>query len=199
MLKDYAIDKPILETDRLIIRVLNENDVDDLKEWLGRDEIYTYWGRKANKNEKNPELMFGPDPRPWVVRKPSLDLDWGIVLKENNKVVGMIAVFDIQNNRMGDIGYRVNPEYWNMGITTEALKEVVKFVFENTEIERLNGRADVRNIASNKVLKRCGFIKEGTIRQGKMVSVYCDYNIYGMLKEDYANLKSQSISKGFMK
>ena len=98
----------------------------------------------------------------------------------------MIAVFDIQNLRMGDIAYRIHPEYWNMGITTEALKEVVRFIFENTEIERLNGTADVRNIASNKILERCGFIKEGTIRQGKMVSVYCDYNIYGMLREDYA-------------
>ena len=61
------------------------------------------------------------------------------------------------------------------------------FTRANTEIERLNGRADVRNMASNKVLEQCGFIKEGTIRQGKMVPVYCDYNIYGMLKEDYAN------------
>ena len=51
-----------------------------------------------------------------------------------------------------------------------------------------NGRADVRNIASNKVLEKCGFIKEGTIRQGKMVSVYCDYHIYGMLREDYAKI-----------
>ena len=59
-------------------------------------------------------------------------------------------------------------------------------------IERLNGRADVRNIASNKVLERCGFIKEGTIRQGKMVSVYCDYNIYGMLKEDYARMTQKN-------
>ncbi len=42
------------------------------------------------------------------------------------------------------------------------------------QIERLNGRADVRNIASNRVMEKCGFIKEGTIRQGKMVSVYCD-------------------------
>ncbi len=58
MLKDYEIDKPILETDRLIIRVLNENDVPDLREWLGRDEIYTYWGRKASKNEKNLSLCL---------------------------------------------------------------------------------------------------------------------------------------------
>ena len=90
MLKDFEIDKPILETDRLIIRPLNENDVADLKEWLGRDEIYTYWGRKASRNEKNPELMFAPDPRPWVKRKPSPDFDWGIVLKETNKMIGMI-------------------------------------------------------------------------------------------------------------
>ena len=188
MLKDYLTDKPILETDRLIIRTLNESDVADLKEWLGRDEIYTYWGRKASRNEKNPELMFAPDPRPWVKRKPSPDFDWGIVLKESNKVVGMIAVFDIQNARMGDIGYRVNPEYWNMGITTEALKEVIRFIFENTEIERLNGRVDVRNIGSNRVMEKCGLIKEGTVRQGKMVSVYCDYNIYGMLRDDYMGL-----------
>ena len=100
----------------------------------------------------------------------------------------MIAVFDIQNARMGDIGYRVNPEYWNMGITTEALKEVIRFIFENTELERINGRADVRNIASNKVMEKCGFIKEGTIRQGKMFSVYCDYNIYGLLREDYKSM-----------
>ena len=188
MLQDYLINKPILETDRLIIRTLNESDVADLKEWLGRDEIYTYWGRKANRNEKNPELMFAPDPRPWVKRKPSPDFDWGIVLKESNKVVGMIAIFDIQNARMGDIGYRVNPEYWNMGITTEALKEVIRFIFENTEIERLNGRVDVRNIGSNRVMEKCGLIKEGTVRQGKMVSVYCDYNIYGMLRDDYMGL-----------
>ena len=119
MLKDYEIDKPVLETDRLIIRTLNEADVPDLKEWLGRDEIYTYWGRKASKNEKNPELLF-IDARPWVKRKPSPDFDWGIVLKETNTVIGMIAVFDIQNLRMGDIGYRIHPEYWNMGITTSA-------------------------------------------------------------------------------
>jgi len=48
---------------------------------------------------------------------------------------------------------------------------------------------DVRNVASNRVMEKCGFIKEGTVRQGKMVSVYCDYNIYGMLRKDYMCLE----------
>lgn len=188
MLKEYEIDKPTLETDRLIIRTLTEKDVPDLREWLGKDEVYTYWGRKASKGEKNPELLF-IDPRPWVQRKPSPDFDWGIVLKQTNTVIGTIAVFNIQNARMGDIGYRINPAYWNQGIATEALHEVVKFVFEKTELDRLNGNADIRNVASNKVMQKCGFVKEGTIRRGKMVSVYCDYNIYGMLREDYTKNK----------
>ena len=40
MLKDYEIDKPVLETDRLIIRPLTEADVPDLKEWLGSGKVY---------------------------------------------------------------------------------------------------------------------------------------------------------------
>ena len=45
--------------------------------------------------------------------------------------------------------------------------------------------ADMRNTGSNRVLEKCGFLREGTVRQGKMVSVYCDYHIYGLLKSDY--------------
>ena len=43
---------PILETERLILRELSMNDVEDLRKWLGREEIYTYWGRPASKGEK---------------------------------------------------------------------------------------------------------------------------------------------------
>ena len=43
----------------------------------------------------------------------------------------------------------------------------------------------------SRVLNETGYVHEdtGTVRQGKMVSVYCDYNIYGLLREDYAGLQ----------
>ncbi len=54
------------------------------------------------------------------------------------------------------------------------------------ETERLLLRplseADVPDL---QVLEKCGFVREGTVRQGKMVSVYCDYAIYGMLRRDW--------------
>ena len=177
---------PKLETERLFLRKLTPTDVDDLREWLGLDSVYKYWGRSASKGEKNPELLF-IDPRPNVKRKPSHDFIWGIENKEDNRVIGIIEVFDVENDRLGNIGYRVNPNFWNKGICTEALKRVVDFIFLETTLDRLNAEADIENVASNKVLKKCGFAHEGCIRNGKMGNRYCTYNVYGYIREDFSS------------
>lgn len=190
MLKDYLELKPTLETPRLILRPLTADDVPDLRRWLARDEIYTYWGRPVSKGEREPETMF-IDPRPWVKRKPSPDFKWGVVSRDTNTVIGDISVFDIENNRMGSVGYRFDPEVWGNGYATEALREAVRFIFTCTELDRLQATADVRNAASNRVLAKCGFVLEGTVRHGKMVSAYCDYHIWGMLREDYDTLPKE--------
>lgn len=52
------------------------------------------------------------------------------------------------------------------------------------ETDRLQGNANVKNTGPNRVLEQSGFRFEGTIRHGKMVSGYCDYNIRGMIRED---------------
>lgn len=189
MLNDYLTAKPTLETSRLILRSLVPEDAASLRRWLARDEIYTYWGRKASKGEREPELMF-IDPRPWVKRKPDPDFKWGIVLKETNAVIGDVSIFDIENARMGSVGYRLDPDLWGHGYVTEALRAAVEFIFTHTELDRLHATADVRNTASNRVLEKCGFVHEGTIRHGKMVSVYCDYHIWGFLREDWEQMKA---------
>ena len=67
---------------------------------------------------------------------------------------------------------------------TESLSAMTKFCFEHTELRRLWTEVDVRNIASCRVLEKCGYTREGSIRQGKMVNTWCDYYIYGILASD---------------
>ena len=182
MIREYLY-IPRLETERLVLRKLGPEDAEDLKDWLGRDEVYTYWGRPASKGEKDPRLLF-IDPRPNVVRKPSHDFIWGLQQKSDGKVVGILEIFDVENDRLGKVGYRVDPRLWNVGICTEALKRAVEFIFAETSLDRLETTVDVRNTGSNRVLEKCGFCREGTVRHGKMGSRYCDYHIWGLIRDD---------------
>ena len=61
---------------------------------------------------------------------------------------------------------------------------MTRFCFEKTELKRLWTKVDVRNTASQKMLEKCGYIREGLIRQGKMVNIWCDHYIYAILSSD---------------
>ena len=189
-IEDYRNDKPVLDTERLQLRPMMKSDVEDLREWLGSSQVYTYWGRTANTKEQQPELIF-QDPRPHVQRKPSLDFHLGIVDKDTQKLIGDIWIFDVENQRMAKVGYRLSPKFWGRGIATEALSNIARLCFERTELQRLWAEVHVENLASVKVLEKCGFIREGCIRQGKMISTYCDYYIYGLLRQDYENISGK--------
>ena len=175
---------PVLETKRLLLRELVPSDATDLKEWFGRDEVYKYWGNLPGKGEKNPEILF-VDPRPHVKRKLDKGFLWAIIERTNNKVIGVIEIFDVENNRMGTVGYRIDPRVWGQGYCTEALKRIMDFVYMETAIDRLWTDVDVNNAGSNKVVEKCGFKLEGTIRHGKFGTRYCDYNTWGFIREDY--------------
>ena len=67
----------------------------------------------------------------------------------------------------------------------QALSAMVSFCFTSTELKRLWAEVDVRNVASQRILEKSGFTREGLIRQGKMVNTWCDYYIYGILDSDW--------------
>lgn len=177
-LADYVNNKPTIETDRLIIRPMTREDVPALSKWMPDKSIYTYWGKGPGKSEKNPELLFEKEER------ATKSFHLGIALKEDNQVIGDLWVYLIENDRMASVAIRISPCYPGKGFATESLSAMTKFCFEKTELERLWTKVDVRNIASQRILEKCGYLKEGHIRQGKMVNIWCDYYIYGILKSD---------------
>lgn len=180
-LSDFINNKPILRTKRLILRELQVKDVPDLKEFLCDKSIYKYWGKKAGKCDLNPKLLFEK------TKKSTMSFHWGIVYKKENKLIGELWVYLIENKRMAKVAFRLSSKYQGRALMSEALKEVVTFCFENTELKRLWTDVHCLNIASYKTLEKSGFLREGLIKDGKLVNTYCDYYIYGITKEAFLN------------
>ena len=177
-LSDYIHEKPVIHTSRLCLREMKREDLPSLREWMGNKSIYIYWGKGPGKRDKNPELLFEkPDP-------PSKSFHLGIEEKDKERVIGDIWVYLIENDRMATIAIRLSPNEQKKGYGTEALNAMTLFIFENTEIKRLWTKVDVRNVPSQRMLEKCGYTREGMIRQGKMVNSWCDYYIYGILSSD---------------
>ena len=85
---------------------------------------------------------------------------------------------------MTSVAIRLSKKYQGKGYGTEDLSAMVSFCFEKTELKRLWIKVDIRNVASQRILEKSGFTREGLIRQGKMVNTWCDYYIYGILDSD---------------
>lgn len=179
MLADYVECKPTLSTKRLILRPLRASDVPSLKEWMPDKAMYRYWGKNAGKADKDPSLLF---IRP---EKPTKSFHLGIEQQQSGKIIGEIWVYLIENDRMAKVAFRIAESQKGNGYASEALQTMVDFCFQSTELKRLWTDVDVRNTPSCRVLEKCGFIREGLIRQGKMVSSWCDYYLYGMLRGDW--------------
>ncbi|MDO5564444.1 MAG: GNAT family protein [Eubacteriales bacterium] len=178
-LKDYINNKPTLETNRLILRTLTKEDVPALCEWMSDKTIYKYWGMNPGKNDKNPMLLFERK------EKPTKSFHWGIINRSNKKAIGEIWIYLIQNDRMAKAAFRLSPEYQGKGLALEALEKVIQFCFTKTELQKIWTDVHIENHPSYKTLEKAGFVREGCIRSGKMVNIYCDYYLYGLLKVDY--------------
>ena len=177
-LADYIETKPVIETKRLRLRPMCREDIPALKEWMPDRSVYKYWGKGPGKTDKDPALLFEKAER------PSKSFHLGIEEVSSRKLVGDLWIYLIENDRMASAAIRVAPAVQGRGYGSEALSAMTRFCFEHTELQRLQAEADIRNIASWKMLEKCGFTREGMIRQGKMVNTWCDYYIYGMLKTD---------------
>lgn len=108
--------------------------------------------------------------------------------KANDKLVDIAEIFEFDDKvNMVEIGYTLNEEYWGKGIATAAVKMMLDYLFNVIEVNRIQAAAMPVNTRSKRVLERCGFIHEGTLRQfrnwtGKGI---VDLEMYSVLKSDY--------------
>ena len=176
---------PVLETERLLLRKIELDDVDDLFEIFSDPQITDSMTWEVNQTKEDTLNKFIK-----VVTKrheEGQSVDWAIVLKENGKVIGNCAFIDWSNRHSkAEIGYVMNKAYWGKGLATEALNELIRFGFDVIGLNRIEGGCDIDNFGSEKVMLKVGMQYEGTLRKNEFIKgEFRDTKVFAMLKEDY--------------
>lgn len=141
----------------ITLRQFNLTDVDGLMSYAG-DDLVTRNLRWKTLTSKDEALTFIKDVcivHPW---RRSICID--------DRSIGFISVFPGSGDDRckADIGYGVAPKYWGQGVATKAVEMALPQVFKDfPEVVRLQAFVFVENKASQRVVEKAGFQKEGLL------------------------------------
>jgi ribosomal-protein-alanine N-acetyltransferase len=175
-----------IETERLILRRLEAGDAPAMfKNWCSNSEVTKYLSWPTHQTLSDTEEVLTR----WLESYEKDDFYlWGITVKENGpEPIGSISVVEKDDRaEWVAIGYCIGREWWGKGIVPEALAGVIKFLFENVDVNRIEASHDPANPASGAVMRKCGMTYEGTLRQGHRNNQGIhDLAVYAILKEEY--------------
>lgn len=175
---------PQLETERLILRKINPQDEEDIFEYASDDEIskFVTWDTHKSVDDTRKFIKF-------TLERYERDEagEWGIVLKENQKLVGAVGFTGYSvKNRHAEIGYVLSRKYWGQGIMPEAVNRILKFAFEEMGLNRIECFHVLENEKSGRVMQKVGMSFEGISRE----RIYCknrywDVKQYAILRSDW--------------
>lgn len=142
---------PILTTERLTLRQLSDNDVQEI--FLLRSDILInkYLDRQPSKTLKD-ALEFIKK-----IRNNSLSY-WAISPRGNEKLVGTICLFDVSEElKKCEIGYELLTEYQGKGIMREAAKKIIEYSFQTLGLKTIEAYTHKDNQSSTNLLKELKF------------------------------------------
>lgn len=173
---------PILETERLLLREITEEDAAIIFSILSKDEVTRYYGQETLETIDQAKDIIKNHQKKFVENR---GFRWGIVKKDTNHLIGTIGLDSyIIKQRRADIGYEIHPDQWGKGYATEAALKVISYGFDVLNLMRIGAVVFPENSPSNKLLNRLGFQKEGTLRNyifqnGKSFDTF----VYSILNE----------------
>lgn len=174
----------IIQTGRLLLRKFQLDDAYDMfKNWANDSEVTKFLSWKPHDNVEATKSIVAQ----WVKEYENNNVyNWAIELKEIGEVIGGISIVKLDEIYYScEIGYCISRAYWNKGITSEALKAVINYLFSEVGFNRIVAKHDTNNIASGKVMIKSGMNYEGTLKKAKLRDngEFYDLAIYTILKD----------------
>ena len=147
-------------TERLILRRLHEKDIEAFITYRSDPEVARYqnWAEITEGEARG--LIKAKQQTPFAA--PGVWLQIAIALRETDALVGDIGVCPSPDGHSAEIGFTLSASYQGKGFATEAVKRVIKLLFDETAIELVEAVTDTRNTPSIALLERLGMKLEKT-------------------------------------
>lgn len=174
-----------METNRLILRELIDEDYEDICEFKSDQKVVKY-------------LTWGPNSRGQTLHSLKKQITFqneenrqiyvlAVVIKNTKKVIGN-ALFMVrdQDFKTAEIGYFINSNYWKQGYGIEIVNGLLYLGFNKMDTHRIYAVCDAENAGSVNLLRRIGFRQEGHfIKNLRVKGQWRDHFLFAMLKEEF--------------
>ena len=174
-----------LETERLVLRRLTASDADKVfKNWVSDPEVTRFltWPPHTDLSVTRRLAALWAEE----AKKPDF-YQWAIEPKDLGEPIGSISVVALVEERdIVSIGYCIGRKWWHQGITSEAFEAVIRYMFDEVGVNRLEARHNVNNPNSGGVMRKCGLTYEGTLRQAATDNTgVMDLSVWSILRSEY--------------
>lgn len=170
-----------LSTDRLVLRRFEEKDAEEIFLGFVNQEEFLYYANKEKRTlEEEKESLKGISEK----YNNNEYYNWLITIKETNKIIGAINLRVNNYNDSVEFNYAIDNRYINNGYMTEALNEIKRFCFEELNVNRFQGGCVIKNLASKRVMEKCGMECEGILKSYiKLKDGFHDMYMFSIIKE----------------
>ncbi|MEP5612092.1 MAG: GNAT family protein [Cyclobacteriaceae bacterium] len=150
-----------MEQSTVTLRELKSGDADRMVELANNENV------SINLRDQFPHPYTRRDAERFLKLIRVGDQISAFAIESNGTYVGNIGLIretDVYKNS-AELGYFLGEPYWNQGVMTKAIVLALQFGFETLDLNRVHCGVFEFNKASQRVLEKAGFIKEGIFKQ----------------------------------
>jgi RimJ/RimL family protein N-acetyltransferase len=177
------VEQPNLRTERLLLRTPVSDDVPVIQNLLQERDIAA---TTLNIPHPYPEGAAAE----WLAGsyqriEEGLVAVFGMVRQTDLCYMGTVSLHLDPEHSAAELGYWIGKPYWNNGYTTEAVRRVIQYGFEEMDLHRIAACYYTHNPASGRVMQKANMQFEGTLRQHTLKwGQFCDLGYYSILATD---------------